>query len=1124
MFTKFLHNSLLIGLLLLLCSSIILPNLRIEVNEGKLEVAGRIRNEKKKNLDSARIVVKDSSGRTVLDEVYTDSKGKFKLDLSYNQKVRTYFEKDGYVTMFATFDTKVPSTKTYKTLYYEAAITLLDDSSNFNKQTAKVEPFMKVAYNPGYEIFIEDLDHTLSFIDQVTEPNVGKLQIAGAVVDSTADSAAVNVLIEVHDSLGRILSAVKTDPQGKYELEVPLMSKSKLYLTGEKYHKSHANIEGFVPVENKEDVFTLNHDLIVIPKTEKISNAVIRLPQNQIAFDTLSRAFVDDTTTRVNYNYAVEVTKRRLLLTGIVLGRGSTPLNRMDIEILAGDAPFGEYKIEKDTYRVELPYQSIVHVNYKAKGYHPIFVSLNTNMDFDQMDSITRFDVPVQMIAKDNSDINPDAFDLPAKNFYYDDITGGFEEDTAATNEFAKKLGEDDGQIRDTSIANGFLELTATVFEPATNGKIEEGRVRILNENKAVISSITTDKKGKFTADLGLNKIYYLEFEKEEHYPTMVKFDTKVPAGRENQNIQQGGLRAPIIHKENQIMGKTIPPSLIEGREITAYFFSEEDDMFVEDMDVYLAFEDDVRKYMPPRQEAPKPPKDTIPPIQAITIKGIAMNKLNEPLADLDITLLEDGKKIETTKTDEQGRFTSTLPINKSLTAEFSKKGYHTSTLAFDTKLEKPRKMKQPTITVPSLTMYAEDDLATNPAAFAKNTRKYSLDQKATALNADPLVEKEFNETLAIIPDNQKLALEGKIKDANGKTIESALIMVYEGATLVDSVRSDEKGNYELLLAYQKDYRIVIEDVDYFRSYAAVSTKTNVSNERLVDKKVKGLDLIIVNRKEAKVNPMAFLKPFTRVKFDVDKDEFVEVDEVEDNFMANLYVKPDPAPKEEKEKKPKEEKEKKKRKKEVQLDTEEITAKQIIAELPTEEKSGPTVSTAAAARQQQKKTNKNLAVKNEVMGDFRNMLQGIQTQRVRSMRDVNLDMERIVNTGYTVSSAPKDEVDENMIKALETRQMLNQIVAEALGYRRSDIQPVSTDSIFNINYSYQMKHIQEGFGVYVVDRDWVYHKNTITQYVKETNWWILNSYFKNGEEISGSIYEKELTALKQQKAANNQSN
>ena len=106
-----------------------------------------------------------------------------------------------------------------------------------------------------------------------------------------------------------------------------------------------------------------------------------------------------------------------------------------------------------------------------------------------------------------------------------------------------------------------------------------------------------------------------------------------------------------------------------------------------------------------------------------------------------------------------------------------------------------------------------------------------------------------------------------------------------------------------------------------------------------------------------------------------------------------------------------------------------------------------------------------------------------------------------------------------MVKALETRQMLNQIVAEALGFRRSNIPPISTDSIFDLKFRYRMEHVNSGKGVYQVELDRVLHKSKITVYVKEREWWVFYDFYKDGKLIPESEYERDIAALKQNASA-----
>jgi len=123
-------------------------------------------------------------------------------------------------------------------------------------------------------------------------------------------------------------------------------------------------------------------------------------------------------------------------------------------------------------------------------------------------------------------------------------------------------------------------------------------------------------------------------------------------------------------------------------------------------------------------------------------------------------------------------------------------------------------------------------------------------------------------------------------------------------------------------------------------------------------------------------------------------------------------------------------------------------------------------------------------------------------------------MEQILSDGYSVTGPREEPLNDNMIKALETRQMLNQIVAEAVGFRNNKLPPISTDSIFDLNFRFRVEHSTSGRGVYQLEIDKILHKNKITEYVQEREWWFFYDYYKNGVLIDESEYEEELAVYK----------
>ncbi|MCB0483048.1 MAG: hypothetical protein KDC37_00650, partial [Flavobacteriales bacterium] len=49
-----------------------------------------------------------------------------------------------------------------------------------------------------------------------------------------------------------------------------------------------------------------------------------------------------------------------------------------------------------------------------------------------------------------------------------------------------------------------------------------------------------------------------------------------------------------------------------------------------------------------------------------------------------------------------------------------------------------------------------------------------------------------------------------------------------------------------------------------------------------------------------------------------------------------------------------------------------------------------------------------------------------------------------------------------------------------------------------------------GFGVYQVTRNKVLGQGKAIEYVHVQDWWFIDTYYRNGEKISESVYEKEM--------------
>ncbi|UTW61363.1 carboxypeptidase regulatory-like domain-containing protein [bacterium SCSIO 12741] len=477
---------------------------------------------------------------------------------------------------------------------------------------------------------------------------------------------------------------------------------------------------------------------------------------------------------------------------------------------------------------------------------------------------------------------------------------------------------------------------------------------------------------------------------------------------------------------------------------------------------------------------------------QELRLEGQLVNKSNQAMAGVPIVLMEKGKRLEADTTDPNGNYALSLPFMKeALTVQVNNDTLHPTFIELNTMLPEGTDPNADTLSIAAIPAFSINDPDANPEAFKKPYQVYDYEQGNFLV--DPAAADEFKATLNIIPDYRLIAVEGRARDTKNKNISDARVVVLENGSPVDTVFTDKKGRYELSLDYQKSYKFSVQKDGYKSSYVAISTQTATNNERLVGKKIKGLNLLLVNDDVQNVNSPTLSRPYARYAYDQRKDEFIEVKSVRDEFMAELFIEEE-------------------KKKEVQLTTEEVAVVVETGEkgLSDELKIGVTESNEAVEKRKQ---NKSQAAKNAVMGDFHTALAGLNVGPRRSLKDVNLALENILNTGYEVTSSQNSELDESMLSAVENRQLLSEIVA-GLGLKRGDVEPVSLDSTFNLHSRARIYHSEEGLGVYLVYRDKVYRPGEVVEYVKEVDWWLFDSYYRNNEKISSEEYEKELASLR----------
>ncbi|MCB0483646.1 MAG: hypothetical protein KDC37_03705, partial [Flavobacteriales bacterium] len=573
---------------------------RLALPEGKLIFTGRVLNDKGQVLDSVKISLRDSSNRRTFTTYYTDKRGKFKIKLDYGQVRNVHFEVDGYVAMFARFETEVPSSKIYNDYYFDARIDLLNDTMDFNKKTIARNAFMTVRFNSSLDHFAESFNKQMTFFEQLAKPNLGLIKLRGYVRDSLLDT--INVRLSAYDmNTNEVLDTAVTAYDGYYEMEVPLQREVKVQLESKEHYAVYTTMKTIVPTKLVQKDFELNKSFDLIPRdNEDVNRQAFALPVDAVVFDSSKTTFSSQPKVVEKFEEVLNSFPKTIKLAGKLNNVEGRDFVGTTIMVKDGNRLINETKLDSsNSFEVEMPYQSIVHVNFKTTGYHEGFISYNTNMSKSEMHNAAQLKTDVELYNKDRTDINAKAFEFPMAKYYYDKKQKGFTSDTAISNAFYKALHEIKVKRDSTPAAAGFLVLTGSVKNPATNKRVPEAKLRVLDAQKNVLSYFNADKRARFNMRLNLNRIYYVELESPGYHNTLLKFNTHVSKGKENTDIEQDGLEALIIHEQDILAGKPVPAELMKDRAVTSFYYAEEEGIFVEDLSTFDNFRIAVENYKP---------------------------------------------------------------------------------------------------------------------------------------------------------------------------------------------------------------------------------------------------------------------------------------------------------------------------------------------------------------------------------------------------------------------------------------------------------------------------------------------------------------------------------------------
>ncbi|UTW61364.1 carboxypeptidase regulatory-like domain-containing protein [bacterium SCSIO 12741] len=579
------------------------------IKYSKLTVNFKLKNDAGNSLDSVQVRITDSTGTQPIDTFYTNSKGKVIFKLEYERQYRVYFEKESYVGIFMLFDTDVPSSKVYKPYTHAGTLTLIDDSTKFNRRAVAERPARKVYFNPAFDLF-DEIANPGNFISELERPNIGRMTVRGSLKGLFNDSLPVHVF--VLDSNDQIISESYSDSNGNYSIQMDMMQpETKVYFEGDNVHPVFAEISTVVPDSLKEGDFSVKQDIELVSSEEPINMRATALPVEKIEYIPEEGNFGSDELAASTFKEKIFLNRKRITVRGNLENQEGKPFKPTKVQIKDGNTLIDEMVVDSSDFEIEIPYQSIVKVNFESEGYHSGFISFSTYMEDEEMPNASQFATDVELYDTARTDINPRTFrTLPMAKYSYDAEEKGFKKDTVVEKQFFQMLREI-REARTDSLPKGKLIIKkGTVRDMAEGFPVPDVHYMVMDEHKEhTIISDTTDKKGRYSLELPLGRRYYIKLKKDDYFTTEHFIDARMPDSyNSDQDFPQANLEGlPIIHKETTYFGssKTFPPQVVEHTICMGFYYDEREEFFVLDSASYKSFENQIAAYKPPPHPIP---------------------------------------------------------------------------------------------------------------------------------------------------------------------------------------------------------------------------------------------------------------------------------------------------------------------------------------------------------------------------------------------------------------------------------------------------------------------------------------------------------------------------------------
>ncbi len=716
----------------------------------------------------------------------------------------------------------------------------------------------------------------LSFINPVKP---GKLNISSKVKNQKGEKLE-GVLVSISDSTGVLVDTMSTNKSGAYKFKLSYNQRFKVSYSLDGYKPIFMEFDTKIPRKKEllDYYYKPLEEIMIHDGLEFNDRAFANKPLTEVSFlENLDKFDYNPALIDEYLGQLVKPNVGVVILKGIVLNSADAPAKNVEVlaESIQGELIDKTNTNDNGHYELEVPFQQEATVTFKDNAHHETFVNVNTNIDSSRLKEEFTVDTDIKLYSKSDTSSNALAFQIPAEEIA--SSSDGFKKDERTAEAFKKLL--ETTIYKEVSVSGKLL--TAQGIRSGIDVDLSGGMVTIL-AGMDTIRSLSISEDGSFSFRIPANENIRLVFFADSFRTSLVDVESQVNGDR-IEKLNTDIVLFSLANDSLNVAAFEIPSQ--------RHFFNNITGEFENDANVSEVFASVLNGE-----------KEDVECAGRLPIRGLSRNMEGKKLPGVAISLYENGKLVLTETTDSKGRYRFDLKLKKNYRMVVQKEGYHEFFLNLNTEVPDDQTAVEFKDLVPPVTLIPlqfEDIL--NPLGFKQKplAEIHYSNTEGEFTNRDGVFEdlfalvtkkplgfvnedsiKQVQDSLlavqdsidAIVPPNANntfLSVKGRIANVDNKDLKDVKVKLTQPLAgelvFVKEVQTDKTGSYEMNLPYDRMFRLVFSDPDYYETFIELNTDVDGKYE---NRTIEIPDVKLYDREDASINPMAFATPWQQFAFD----------------------------------------------------------------------------------------------------------------------------------------------------------------------------------------------------------------------------------------------------------------